>query len=142
MTTSAQHTPSEGTLTVAALHRLVKAAAARANTAMDIGAVKHARELVRDYEAGESNYQSVARAVVELRKIVEPAPRPFVNGVVFVESSTTQGTFYRVMGASCTCLAGSHGRPCKHIEAASKGDGWRATFPKATNGDAFAKVNR
>jgi hypothetical protein len=44
--------------------------------------------------------------------LIEP-----VSGEAFCESASRPGTLYAVTASSCTCAAGQHGRPCKHVAA-------------------------
>lgn len=54
--------------------------------------------------------QGVHRAHVEGLRVIPSG----VAGIVFVTSGTKPGLCYRVTRRSCSCAAGSQGRPCKH----------------------------
>jgi hypothetical protein len=140
------HTPPNGTLTVSALRTMAAAARANATTLDERTVVERAEIAIDQYANSDRDYRSTASLVMPLEAITTKATeaRPFVRDVTFVASESQPGVYWRVVGSSCTCPAGSHGRVCKHLRAASKGDGWRAApvMTSESARDPFAKVQR
>jgi hypothetical protein len=59
---------------------------------------------------------------IEVVKEEAPPPKPKVSELVFSIESSKKGSFYKVVKRgsywTCSCIAGLHGKECKHVKQA------------------------